>query len=104
MHPPDGTIQVSGSNEASRLLAEFALLSAEDKRRVIARLNDLDPDKVIIVKAPDGTLSAREVSYETRARLLGMGAAGFETVTGTNRRQRRARAAIARHTSPKKRK
>lgn len=101
-----GTIQFDGSlepqAEANRLLAEFDKLAPNQKRTVLASMNGLDPDRTIIIKSAEGQLAAREVSYEARARLFGMGAAGFETVAFSNRATRRAEKANARRAAKKR--
>ncbi len=85
--------------KADELLAEFDKLPADEKRRAIAQLHGHNPDRTVVVRRPDGKLAFEEVSPEARARILGMGAAGFESVAFNNRKNRRRQKSLTRHAS-----
>lgn len=86
----------SDQQKADELLAEYDRADPATQRLILAEMQGKDPDRSILVRRPDGKVEMREVSLEARARILGMGAAGFESVTFTNRRAKRAAKAAAR--------
>ncbi len=82
----------SDEQKAAALLAEIDKMPPAEQKRVLMYIAGIPEDQelqTVILRAPNGQLKAQLVSLEDAARIKGMGAAGFQTASFTNRRARR---------------
>lgn len=90
--------------KAAVYLAEIEKLPPHEQKRLLmhmAGIPEEDELQTVIKRGTDGKLALERVSLEDAARLRGMGLAGFQSVTFTNRRARRRAAVEARRAKSK---
>lgn len=94
----------SDEQKAAALLAEIDKMPAAEQKRVLMYLAGIPEDQevqTVITRGPDGKLMAQVLSLADAARIRGMGVAGFQTASFTNRRLRRIAKVNARRAKPK---
>ncbi len=78
--------------KAAVYLAEIEKMSPREQKRILmhmAGIPEEDEVQTVIKRGVDGKLALEKVSLEDAARLQGMGLAGYQSVSFTNRRARR---------------